>query len=158
MLLSVAIVFALPSESDVFAALLARLDTDRNGRLSAAEYARVDEVTPFSALDHDADGEVDVDELAAFVKVTPPRRGGRRPGDGGRRGGGGGGGPATPVAAGSAGPGTGPAVPLHTSLPGTRPPSDRAAVVFAVGAIAAIAIGAVLGRRGRQGRRRRRRR
>lgn len=72
-LLGLPMALALPTESEVFAGVLHHIDQNGDGGISAAEYARVDDATPFSSLDHDGDGNVDVAELTAFVKLTQPR-------------------------------------------------------------------------------------
>lgn len=61
------------STDAVFQRLLDPIDVDGNGTIDAAEYARVDEVGPFSAVDTDGDGAVTVAELGQWVRVTQPR-------------------------------------------------------------------------------------
>lgn len=167
MLLGFTLALALPTEGEVFASLLARIDTDGNGRLSPAEYTRVDDVTPLSALDLDASGDIDVDELAGFVKVTPPRPGGRPAAPGSSAVGppgppGVAPPPPSPVPAGLAAV-TPPAAPLPPA--GAAPvavpaasaaPSSNLLSFFGVGTLAALVLGAWLGTRGRKPRRRRR--
>lgn len=72
-LLLQAVALALPTESEVFAGVLHGIDQNGDGGIAEAEYARVDDATPFSSLDHDGDGNVDLAELTAFLKVTQPR-------------------------------------------------------------------------------------
>lgn len=64
---------ALPTEAQVFATALARMDADGDGRLTAAEYGRFDGQANFVRMDTDRDGAVTAAELAAWVKITPPR-------------------------------------------------------------------------------------
>lgn len=64
---------AMPTERELFAAVLARIDLDRDGALTREEYLHVDGSTNFDAMDADRDQSVSVDELAAWVKVTQPR-------------------------------------------------------------------------------------
>ncbi len=64
---------ALPTEPELFAAVLARIDLDHDGVLSRDEYLRVDGSTNFDAMDADRDGLVVTAELAAWVRVTQPR-------------------------------------------------------------------------------------
>lgn len=173
MLLAFTLALALPTEAEVFATLLARMDADGNGRLSHEEYQRVDDVTPISALDLDANGEIDLAELTAYIKVTPPRPQGRPPpptqGPGGKP-------PPTGVAPPPPSPvltvpsgASGAAVPVSTpttapALPPAAPapasadtgPSVRTLALFGVGTALALGVGAWLGTRGSKGRRRRR--
>ncbi len=64
---------AVPSEQDLFAALLARMDADGDGELSRAEYTPFDGSSTFDDIDADRDGSVSAAELGAWVKVTQPR-------------------------------------------------------------------------------------
>ena len=64
---------SMPTEPELFASVLARIDLDGNGTLSQAEYLRVDGATNFAAMDADRDNVVTAVELAAWVKVTQPR-------------------------------------------------------------------------------------
>ena len=61
------------STDAVFQRLLMQIDADGNGTIDAAEYARVDEVGPFSEVDIDGDDAVTVAELGQWVRVTQPR-------------------------------------------------------------------------------------
>lgn len=171
MLLAFTLALALPTEAEVFATLLARMDADGNGRLSHEEYQRVDDVTPISALDLDANGEIDVTELTAYVKVTPPRPQGRPPPTAQGSG-------AKPPPTGVAPPppstvltvpsgASGPTAAVSTAAPAAAPPvaapapadagpSTRTLALFGVGTALALGVGAWLGTRGRKGRRRRR--
>lgn len=157
-LLYVPSALALPTEREVFAAVLARIDVNADAFVTPGEYARVDDVTPFSALDADADGRVDVAELTAWVKVTQPRpldRPVTRSATVAR----------TPRSSGSPGVGASPAPspaapsPAAPSL-ATSPliePGSPAWLVVAVAVLGggtALGLGAALGARGRRRRRR----
>lgn len=63
----------MPTEPELFAAVLGRIDLDHDGALTREEYLHVDGSTNFDAMDADRDGFVSVDELGAWVKVTQPR-------------------------------------------------------------------------------------
>ena len=161
-LLCLPIAMALPTESEVFGGVLARIDQDADGTLTPAEYTRVDDVTPFSALDQDADGRIDLTELTAYVKVTQPRPMDR---------------PVTRSATSAAsppGPGSppprAPGAPAALAAPPALVPMPTASAVpqadaflsptemtlGALAVVAAVGIGAVLGSRDRRRRRRRR--
>lgn len=64
---------ALPGEGALFGAVVADVDTDRDGRISRAEYTSLDAMTDFDAMDTDRDGFATAAELGAWVKVTQPR-------------------------------------------------------------------------------------
>jgi len=63
----------VPHEAALFGALLADLDADHDGRLSQAEYLRVDGVSEFPVIDADHDGYATAGELADWARVTQPR-------------------------------------------------------------------------------------
>ena len=63
----------VPDEAALFGALLADLDADHDGRLSQAEYLRVDNVSEFPVIDADHDGYASAAELANWARVTQPR-------------------------------------------------------------------------------------
>ncbi len=64
---------AVTTEAEVFARVLARMDGDHDGRLSAAEYEVFDPGGAFGRMDADADGSVTPAELGAWFKLTTPR-------------------------------------------------------------------------------------
>ena len=65
---------ALPTEDEVFLAVLARIDADGDGALTAAEYAVVDaSPSTFAELDTDRDGHIRPGELRDWVLLTQPR-------------------------------------------------------------------------------------
>ena len=61
------------SEEQVWADLLATLDTDGSGSVSQSEYAQRGDARHFPDLDRDQDGAVTAEELAEWVRLTPPR-------------------------------------------------------------------------------------
>ena len=98
---------------------LARLDTDHDGRVEAAEYARVDFSGPtFEEADVDADGALSLDELRTLTFTQDPMSFYVAPGEGPkkpRRGRGGAGGRGPGGGTGREGPGT----------PGESRPGDK---------------------------------
>lgn len=64
---------AFPDAKALYTELMARVDTDRDGRMSQAEYAAVSrQDEPFASLDTNQDGQVDVAELQKAVESTDP--------------------------------------------------------------------------------------
>jgi len=63
----------VPSEPELFAALLARMDADGDGQLSRAEYTPFDGSSTFDDIDANRDVSISAAELGAWVKVTQPR-------------------------------------------------------------------------------------
>ena len=61
------------SEDVVWADLMATLDLDSDGSISPAELERKADSRHFATIDLDHDGAITVDELAEWVRVTPPR-------------------------------------------------------------------------------------
>lgn len=64
---------AVPSEPELFAALLARMDADGDGQLRRAEYTPFDGSSTFDDIDANRDASISASELGAWVKVTQPR-------------------------------------------------------------------------------------
>lgn len=63
----------LPTEEEVFARALARMDKDGDGKVSAAEYAPFDNTDTFGDIDKNGDGAFDAAELGAWTLYTQPR-------------------------------------------------------------------------------------
>lgn len=58
---------------EVFAELMATVDTDGDHRVSRREWSQCCyEAQPFIAFDRNGDGYLDVDEMAAMFMQTPP--------------------------------------------------------------------------------------
>ncbi len=70
---------AMPTEAELFAAVLGRIDLDGDGSLSREEYARVDAANTFDTIDADRDAAVTATELGVWVTVTQPRAEDRAP-------------------------------------------------------------------------------
>ncbi len=69
----------MPTEAELFAAVLARIDQNGDGHLSREEYTRVDASPTFDAIDADRDDAVSASELGVWVTVTQPRAEDRAP-------------------------------------------------------------------------------
>ncbi len=61
------------TEAQVFDRLFADLDRDGDGWVSRNEFSRKGDLRHFAALDRDQSDTIDVDELAEWVRLTPPR-------------------------------------------------------------------------------------
>ena len=61
------------SEAQVWADLLATMDDNGDGWVSREEYAARGQERHFSDLDRSQDGRIDAEELAEWVRLTPPR-------------------------------------------------------------------------------------
>jgi len=67
---------ALPTSTAVYQEMMAVADTDRDGRVSRAEWkaSRAEEAA-FSRYDRDGSGDLDVEEIGAmFVDINPGAR------------------------------------------------------------------------------------
>lgn len=64
----------LPSSEAILQGIIARLDTDNDGRISKDEWKEFGGGIPiFDAYDFDGDGYLSVSELDALVHTLPPR-------------------------------------------------------------------------------------
>lgn len=62
---------ALPTEAEVYAGVIADVDRNGDGRIDAAEYARVGDAADVATIDVDRSGDIDAPELAAYTGSTP---------------------------------------------------------------------------------------
>ena len=63
---------ALPA--DTIGNLLARMDVDQDGRVTAPEYAPFDDRGSFAAIDRNGDGSFDAQEFGTWIRLTDPAR------------------------------------------------------------------------------------
>ncbi len=64
---------ALPTEEELFRAVVVRIDRDGNGSVSRGEYVRLDTTETFSRIDADQDGVATAGELADWARSQQPR-------------------------------------------------------------------------------------
>ena len=65
---------AVPGASTVVSGVLARMDADGDGQVSAQEYAPFDDRGSFGVIDQDKNGQITVEELATYLRLTDPAR------------------------------------------------------------------------------------
>lgn len=65
---------ALPSSENVLLEVMARMDADGDGVLTAAEYAPFDDRDSFFRMDADKNGKVTIEEFKNYLRTTDPAR------------------------------------------------------------------------------------
>lgn len=73
LLIAPSLAAGLLTETEVFARVFSRFDTDGNGSISATEHAQFGSPEAFAVIDLDSSGAIDLAELTTWIKSTQPR-------------------------------------------------------------------------------------